>query len=187
MKKFWIGFVSGILFSLTAGLVFGYFLGRAFDLDDDRLSGPTLRKQDSLSSANYNLKLVDLRNDSLFKNELLYGKVVFFNFWEYWCKPCKEELPSIQRLYDTVNDSLIVFAIISTEKSQVAKKDKVVLETNLPFYYVNGVLPDIFKGELVPRTYIIGKKGEIIIKEIGAAAWDSEKIVMLIDSLKSSP
>ena len=91
------------------------------------------------------------------------------------------------RLYNTVNDSLIVFAIISAEKPEVVKKDKVVLETSLPFYYVDGVVPNVFKGELVPRTFIIGKKGEIIIKEIGAAAWDDEKIVMLIDSLKAIP
>ena len=187
MKKFWIGFISGILFSFIAMIVLGYFLGRAFYSDDDGLSSPTFQKQDSLLVANYNLKLVDLKNDALFKNDLLYGKVVFFNFWEHWCKPCKEELPSIQRLYNTVNDSLIVFAIISTEKPEVAKKDKVVLETNLPFYYLNGVLPDLFKGDIVPRTFIIGKKGEIIIKEIGAAAWDDEKVVELIDSLKAIP
>jgi len=29
----------------------------------------------------------------------LKGKIIFLNFWATWCGPCKEEMPSMEALY----------------------------------------------------------------------------------------
>jgi peroxiredoxin len=34
----------------------------------------------------------------------LRGKVVWVNFWATWCRPCKQELPDIQKLYGEKRD-----------------------------------------------------------------------------------
>jgi thiol-disulfide isomerase/thioredoxin len=183
MKKFWFGFLAGIGFSFIILMVLGYFLGKMAGLDEESLSVPALKNSKSEALTNFNLRLRDLKADTIFDEKRFYKKIVFLNFWEYWCQPCKKELPSIQKLYNHTKDTNIVFAIISTEKPEITRMSKEVLESELPFYTLN-IIPDVFKGEVVPRTYIIGKKGNIIVKEIGAVRWDNEKAVALIDSLK---
>ena len=44
-------------------------------------------------------KLPDLKGTTISLSSLR-GKVVFLNVWATWCGPCREEMPSIQTLYD---------------------------------------------------------------------------------------
>jgi len=40
------------------------------------------------------------------------GKVVFLNFWATWCKPCREEMPSMEVLHKNfAKDGLVVLAV----------------------------------------------------------------------------
>src|SRR5712692_4171193 len=45
----------------------------------------------------------------------LKGKVVFLNFWATWCRPCEEEMPSMERLYQRFKDKGLVVLAISED------------------------------------------------------------------------
>src|SRR2546428_12853255 len=46
-----------------------------------------------------NFQLKNLKGDEI-SLASLRGKVVFLNIWATWCAPCREEMPSIESLYN---------------------------------------------------------------------------------------
>jgi len=64
--------------------------------------------------------LVDLKGKTWTLTELK-GQVVFVNFWATWCPPCREEMPSMQRLYTLLpNDRFKMLAILNKDDPKLA-------------------------------------------------------------------
>ncbi len=182
--KFWTGFFTGML--VTVLLLFGFSMYMNNQLEDMLADppAPVLQKPGVPVKADFNLKLHELRTDSLLDTAVFRNKVVLLNFWEFWCVPCREEMPGLKLLYNTVKDSSVVFAFISTDRMDSVRNSPVVRQHDLPYYHSNTVLPVSLLGELVPRTYIINKKGGILVSEAGKRKWDHPSVVHFIDSLK---
>ena len=110
------------------------------------------------------------------------GKVVFLNFWATWCKPCREEMPSMEVLYKNFErDGLVILAV---------SIDRVTTKKDIP-PFVKGlsltfpVLVDSwgqtdkrYKLMGVPETYIIDQQGVLREKVIGPRDWT------VLDNLK---
>ena len=60
-------------------------------------------------------KLQDLEGNTISLSSLR-GKVVFLNVWATWCGPCREEMPSIESLYEEFsNDKDFVVLAVSQD------------------------------------------------------------------------
>lgn len=189
MKKILLGIVVGVILVFIGLFLFVQFYGAKYFamFDDMNLRSPEL-SMDSVVDANASLRfeVTDIRSgkaittDSIFSN-----KVVVLNFWEQWCSPCRYEMMTLNKLDSLVKDSSVVFGIISTENMAKMKKDPMLKLVHLPFYHLNSTMPEQFSGTAIPRTYIINKKGELLVREVGASNWQDETVVQLIDSLKN--
>lgn len=103
------------------------------------------------------------------------GKVVFLNFWATWCKPCKEEMPSMEVLYKNFEKDGFVVLAVSIDRV-TTKKDipPFVKSLGLSFPILVdswGQTDKRYKLMGVPETYIIDQQGILREKVIGPRDW----------------
>jgi len=98
-------------------------------------------------------------------------KLVILNFWATWCAPCKKEMPSLDKIYQSERfKNLQVFAVNMEEPNKERtknffndlkiKKLEIFFDPKLNFVKK-------FKLKGVPTTIIINKKGEEFARIIG--------------------
>ncbi|MDG1803614.1 TlpA disulfide reductase family protein [Flavicella sp.] len=113
------------------------------------------------------------------------GKVVFVNFWATWCPPCRAEMPAIQNLYDAYKNE-VVFLFVTNESLVKVEPFLKKYNYDLPVYNSLTRIPlELNTTNSIPATYIINKKGDIVLNKTGAANWDSSKSFQMIDALLS--
>ena len=98
----------------------------------------------------------------------LRGKVVLIDFWATWCKPCKEELPLLEKLHQKwKGKGLVILAININKKKEDATRfasaNKLTMQ--LPFDGSSDVVAK-YKPPKMPSSYLVDKKG--IIRKLNA-------------------
>ncbi|WP_299526985.1 TlpA disulfide reductase family protein [Winogradskyella sp.] len=112
------------------------------------------------------------------------GKVVFVNFWATWCPPCIAEMPSLQALYNDYNDK-VEFLFITGDSFKTVENFKKKENYNFEVFNPLNNIPEALTTRSIPRTFIINKKGEIVVDESGAVDWNSKTVRGQLDQLLS--
>ena len=113
------------------------------------------------------------------------NKVLFINYWATWCNPCLAEMPSMAELYNQYKENNnIVFLYLSKEDADTIidyiPKDESLGQ--LPIYKVV-TDDDLFSTRGIPTTFIVNRNGEIVVKDVGSAAWNDQSVVDYLDKL----
>ena len=111
------------------------------------------------------------------------GKAVFLNIWATWCPPCVAEMPSIQRLYDTVGgEEGIAFVVIARDSPNAVQQFIAEHGLTMPVY-TTPVIPVELDPPAIPTTYIVAPDGRIVFQHEGAAAWDDPAVADFLRQL----
>ena len=133
------------------------------------------------SKVDFNLKLTDQDGNARSLKEFK-GKVIFLNYWATWCPPCIAELPGIQELYADYGDK-VDFVLLTQEETEKVQRFITKKGYDVPVYIPQMQAPELLQSNSLPTNYIIDAKGNIIIKETGAADWNSAKVRKLLEGL----
>jgi peroxiredoxin len=114
------------------------------------------------------------------------GKVVFLNFWATWCEPCREEMPSMERLHRAYKDRGLAVLAISLDSQGASVVNPFVKKFALTFPV--GLDPKMAVRETygvwaVPSTFLIDRKGKRVLFANGAREWDGKAAHALVESL----
>jgi peroxiredoxin len=136
--------------------------------------------------------LPDVNGDKVRLSDKLKNGPVLLDFWATWCKPCLQELPSLERIRQLYSkDSLQVLAI-STDNPKSSSNVK-------PFTRGQGfqftVLLDtdsevrkLFGGTTMPFSVLIAPSGDVVYQHLGYVPGDEkgieEEIIKLLSTLK---
>jgi len=109
------------------------------------------------------------------------GNLIILNFWATWCEPCKEEMPSLDRLQvDSMLINLKVFAI-NIGKENKNKVNKFFEDLNIknfePYFDPPITLAKKFSLRGVPTSILIDKNGQEFAKIIGSIDFDDKKFI----------
>ena len=131
--------------------------------------------------SDYDWKLKNAEWDFFnFKNSK--GNVVFINFWASWRLPCAAELQEVQKVYEAYKGRVDFYIITNEEKAPV---EQFMIENNFTFPVTYLIIGGKSPLEILepPASYILDKKGNIVVKELDIADWDNDTITTLLDTL----
>lgn len=110
------------------------------------------------------------------------GRVTFLSYWATWCAPCIAELPGIQQLYTDYGEK-VNFVLLTQEDTEVVQRFLIKKGYDLPAYNPQMQAPEILQETSIPTNYLIDAQGNIVIRETGAADWNSGKLRDRLDGL----
>jgi len=131
------------------------------------------------------LKLTDLSGKSVQLSDYR-GKVLFINIWATWCAPCRDEMPSMESLYQKLKGDGFEMIGISIDEGGLEVVKPFVKEFGLTFPILHNSTGDVQKKFMttgVPETFLVNKNGIILHHMIGPTNWDRPIIVDALASL----
>jgi peroxiredoxin len=116
------------------------------------------------------------------------GQVVLVNLWTTWCPPCRDEMPSMERLYARFKDRGFVLLAVSQDEGGLEAVKPFVAQMKLSF----PVLVDA-QGEVgrkfgvwgYPESFLVDREGRVVERVIGPRDWAAPEQIAQIETLLS--
>ena len=113
---------------------------------------------------------------SNFKNKLL-----LINFWATWCAPCRDEMPSLDKIHNSKKFKNLEIIPINVGSEDIVKSIRFYEEIkikNLKIYYDDTLdIPKKFLLRGIPTTILINKSGEEFARILGTIDFQDIKFI----------
>ena len=113
------------------------------------------------------------------------GHWVFLHFWASWCGPCREEMPTIQKLANAMQGEKFQIVMINTaEDEDTIFEFLAAIDVELnSLMDVDGLVTEVWKPRGLPTSFLINPKGEVKYQAIGGREWDKPEYIGFLKKL----
>jgi peroxiredoxin len=114
------------------------------------------------------------------------GEVVFVNIWATWCPPCREEMPSMEKLYQELKGKDFEILAVSIDALGATAVAPFMKEYKLSFPALldpEGTIKNLYGTTGVPESFVIGKEGIIEEIVIGPRDWASPEVFRFLRNM----
>jgi thiol-disulfide isomerase/thioredoxin len=112
------------------------------------------------------------------------GRYVLLNFWANWCVPCREEMPSLDRLQQRLGSERFHVLALSQDLGGLSTVSHFFVEIEIEhlIQYSDATARTQYAFDVpgLPATFLIDPEGSIIGRMVGPAEWDSPAAMALI-------
>jgi cytochrome c biogenesis protein CcmG, thiol:disulfide interchange protein DsbE len=113
------------------------------------------------------------------------GKLVLLNFWATWCEPCRDEMPSMEKLRRNFRgQGLAVLAINQRENTVLVNKFVKThgLNFTIPLA-TTGRVAGYYRVYGIPVSYLVDPDGQAIGMKSGPMDWAAPAVVEVFRQL----
>ena len=123
------------------------------------------------------IKLKELKGQSVDLKQY-DGKTVFINFWATWCKPCIQEMPTIESAQHKLKNENVIFLLASNEEPD--QIENFIAKSTYNFHYVHLENLEELNIQALPTTFVFNPEGKLKFSETGIRKWDDPNNIELI-------
>ena len=105
----------------------------------------------------------------------LRGQVVLLNFWATWCKPCEDELPSMEQLYRLLGgggEGFELLAVSVDESREPAREFRQRYSISFPILLDSERrVSSLYQTRGFPESLLIDPQGRVVERYVGPRDW----------------
>ena len=119
------------------------------------------------------------------------GRIVLLNLWATWCTPCREEMPTLDRLQARFGGTDFEVVALSIDHDGIAAVRKFYQEIGIKHLRIYNDPTTDAAARLsvigIPATLLIDREGREVGRALGPAEWDALEVVETVRKHLNDP